>query len=164
MIVEIKSNGECKPTPSKFSLLNVYLNLRDCSSQSYSTPSFLFLHALLSFPNASDMARFAAFFSLSVLLASLPSALAGPACARRHFKQADCVARCKSRWGWTGAMMNTDPWGSVVQKTDTDANWDAAIASACGFTASYVPFSNFVSGVAFDSSMNDQSVCHWCCS
>ncbi|KAF5313070.1 hypothetical protein D9619_003028 [Psilocybe cf. subviscida] len=78
------------------------------------------------------MARLAAILTLSVLFASLPSALAGPACARRHFKQADCVARCKSRWGWTGAMMNTDPWGSVVQKTDTDANWDAAIASACG--------------------------------
>ncbi|KAF8973740.1 CAP domain-containing protein [Flammula alnicola] len=80
------------------------------------------------------MARLALFFSLGLALYSLPSALAGPACARKYYKAVDCVSKCQSRWGWTGSMMNTDPWGSVVQKTDTTKNWDAVIAQACGVT------------------------------
>ncbi|KAF8203041.1 PR-1-like protein [Pholiota molesta] len=78
------------------------------------------------------MARLSVFVSFALALSSLPNALAGPACARKNHKMANCVSKCKSRWGWTGAMMNTDPWGSVVQKTDTDTNWDAVVAEACG--------------------------------
>lgn len=85
------------------------------------------------------MARLSVFVSFALALSSLPNALAGPACARKNFKMANCVSKCKSRWGWTGAMMNTDPWGSVVQKTDTDTNWDAVVAEACGVTV-YVLF------------------------
>ena len=69
----------------------------------------------------------------------LPPSLAGPACAKKHFKAADCVQKCKSRWGWPGVMMGNDPWGSVVKKADAGINWDSVISQACGSTM-YVIF------------------------
>ncbi|KAF9569743.1 PR-1-like protein [Agrocybe pediades] len=80
------------------------------------------------------MARLSFFISLGLVFSSLPSGLAGPACARRHYQAADCVQRCKSKWGWTGALMNTDPWGSVITKVDVNKDIDAFIAKACGTT------------------------------
>ncbi|KAF9478051.1 PR-1-like protein [Pholiota conissans] len=88
------------------------------------------------------MARLSLFVCFALALSSFPGgALAGPACARKNFKLANCVSKCKSKWGWTGAMMNTDPWGSVVQKTDTDKNWDDVIAKACGVAVTSTPSS-----------------------
>ncbi len=84
------------------------------------------------------MARLS-FFSLGLALSAIPATLAGPACAKKNFKSADCIAKCQSKWGWTGAMMNTDSWGSVIKKTDTANDWDSVIAKACG-VAVYVLF------------------------
>ncbi|PPQ89587.1 hypothetical protein CVT25_012332 [Psilocybe cyanescens] len=77
------------------------------------------------------MARLTLFISLGLALSSIPSGLAGPACAKKHYQVADCVSICKSRWGWTGSMMGTDPWGSVVKKVDTN-KWNAVVSEACG--------------------------------
>ncbi|CAA7266609.1 unnamed protein product [Cyclocybe aegerita] len=65
-------------------------------------------------------------------LSSLPSGLAGPACARKNYQVADCVQRCKSRWGWTGSLMGSDPWGPVVKKMDASKDLNAIVAQACG--------------------------------
>lgn len=85
------------------------------------------------------MARLTFFLSIACLLSALPNSLAGPACAKKNYKVADCIQKCKSRWGWTGAMMGNDPWGSVVKKMDTATNWDSVISQACG-SAVYVMF------------------------
>jgi hypothetical protein len=85
------------------------------------------------------MARLSFFVSIAFLLSALPTSLAGPACAKKHYKAADCFQRCKSRWGWTGMMMGNDPWGSVVKKTDAAIDWDSVISQACG-SAAYVMF------------------------
>ena len=62
--------------------------------------------------------------------------LAGPACAKKNYQLPNCVQLCKSKWGWSGMMMGTDPWGFVVQKTEnTDDAWDAVISKACGTVA-----------------------------
>ncbi|KAF8912841.1 CAP domain-containing protein [Gymnopilus junonius] len=87
-------------------------------------------------------------------LACLPSSLAGPACARKYHGVTNCFAVCKSRWGWTGSMMGTDPWGSVVRKVDTPESWDAVISQACGSpvvatsTASSIFTSSFTESTA----------------
>ncbi|KDR85172.1 hypothetical protein GALMADRAFT_233836 [Galerina marginata CBS 339.88] len=85
------------------------------------------------------MARLSLFISLGLALSSLPSGLAGPACAKKHFQVANCIDICKSKWGWTGAMMGTDRWGSVVKQMDTATKWDAVIAQACGSSAAITP-------------------------
>ncbi|KAH9486756.1 Protein PRY2 [Psilocybe cubensis] len=77
------------------------------------------------------MTRLSLLISLSFALPFIPSGLAGPACARKHYQVANCVSICKSKWGWTGSMMGTDPWGSVVKKVDIN-DWDSVVSVACG--------------------------------
>ncbi|KAF9458191.1 CAP domain-containing protein [Collybia nuda] len=76
------------------------------------------------------MTRFATFFSISLLITYIPGGFTGPACSRKHFNTADCVQRCKSRWGWSGKVMGTDPWGPVVQ--NSNQSLDAILSKACG--------------------------------
>ncbi|RDB29251.1 Protein PRY1 [Hypsizygus marmoreus] len=81
------------------------------------------------------MTRLIPFVPLALLATSLPGGLAGPACSRKYWKTPDCVQKCKSKWGWSGRMMGTDPWGNVMQKSDPAESWDVALAKACGSTA-----------------------------
>ncbi|KAH8120126.1 CAP domain-containing protein [Phellopilus nigrolimitatus] len=68
-------------------------------------------------------------FTLSVM--PIPSILAGPACARNHRNQADCMTECSARWGWPGSTMGTDPWGNVMSPAEATAI-SSVIALACG--------------------------------
>lgn len=79
------------------------------------------------------MTRLAVLYSLVLALSVIPGGLAGPACAHKHYRTADCVEKCKSKWGWLGNMMGTDRWGSVMSEIgkSTEA-WEALIAQACG--------------------------------
>ncbi|KAL0580294.1 hypothetical protein V5O48_001711 [Marasmius crinis-equi] len=73
-----------------------------------------------------------------VALAVLPSGLAGPACAKKNYSQQQCIERCKAKWGYPGALMGGDRWGSVMRKvadTSTEA-MDAAVSQACGVESS----------------------------
>ncbi|KAF9056351.1 CAP domain-containing protein [Panaeolus papilionaceus] len=78
------------------------------------------------------MARLSLYLSVCLALSSIPAGLAGPACAKRHFRAANCVEVCKSRWGWSGAIMGTDPWGAVVKNADPAKALEDAIKEACG--------------------------------
>jgi hypothetical protein len=89
-------------------------------------------HIHIPFIPHSFMARLSFFVFIAFLLSVVPTSLAGPACAKKHYKAVDCIQKCKSRWGWTGSMMGNDPWGSVVKKTDATINWDSVISQACG--------------------------------
>ncbi|PPQ76412.1 hypothetical protein CVT24_012629 [Panaeolus cyanescens] len=80
------------------------------------------------------MPKLHSFISLALALSSLPNSFAGPACAKRHYQAADCVETCKSRWGWSGAIMGTDPWGSVIKNVDPAKALEDAIKEACGTT------------------------------
>lgn len=82
------------------------------------------------------MTRLAAsLLSLGFLFAVLPSALAGPACARRNWKAANCIASCQAKWGYPGNIMGTDPWGAVMKPSQ--GSMDTVVSEACG-TAVYV--------------------------
>jgi len=78
------------------------------------------------------MTRLATFFlSLSFVIVSLlPGGFAGPACARRHWMGASCLAICASKWGFPGSIMGTDPWGAVMKPTG--ANVSTVLSEACG--------------------------------
>ena len=78
------------------------------------------------------MARLTLLISIGLAVSLLPGGLAGPSCARKHHQAADCVSKCKAKWGWTGTMMGTDPWGSVAKPVDTTKDWDNVIYKACG--------------------------------
>ena len=71
-------------------------------------------------------------FSVSLILFSLPGSLAGPACARRYSGDGTCVSRCAARWGIPGAVMGTDPWGSVMKPLVGPGGPAAVLAQACG--------------------------------
>ncbi len=78
---------------------------------------------------------FFAFYSLTLALSIIPGGLAGPACAHKNRGSVDCVKKCKSKWGWSGSMMGTDRWGSVIGKVEHSAvAWETTIAKACGST------------------------------
>ncbi|KIK04256.1 hypothetical protein K443DRAFT_424528 [Laccaria amethystina LaAM-08-1] len=82
------------------------------------------------------MPRLGWAFWVPLAISSFQRGLAGPACAKKNYQLANCVQLCKSKWGWSGMMMGTDPWGSVMQKTEnTDDAWDAVISKACGTVA-----------------------------
>lgn len=73
---------------------------------------------------------------IPLAISSFQRGLAGPACTKKNYQLANCVQLCKSNWGWSGMMMGTDPWGSVMQKTEnTDDALDAVISKACGTVA-----------------------------
>ncbi|KAJ7130070.1 PR-1-like protein [Mycena crocata] len=75
----------------------------------------------------------ARLFSLAVLIALLPSGLAGPACAQRHKNASDCMLRCNTKWGFPGLMMGNDPWGNVAHLAGKSGEeWDMYVAKACG--------------------------------
>ncbi|KAL0950954.1 hypothetical protein HGRIS_007706 [Hohenbuehelia grisea] len=81
------------------------------------------------------MSRLASLWFAFVVLASIhPLALAGPACARRHYQTDNCVQLCKSKWGFPGRMMGSNPWGVVMAKPSKSNGdiWDQALANACG--------------------------------
>ena len=78
--------------------------------------------------------RLAIYASVAFVLSALPAGLAGPACAQQYYKQADCVSKCKTRWGWAGFHMGTDRWGAVVDSA-AGQSLDNAIAIACGSSA-----------------------------
>lgn len=69
--------------------------------------------------------------ALVISLFSIPSALAGPACSRRLKNRSDCMSECAAKWGWPGAVMGTDRWGSVISPSESKSVSEA-IASACG--------------------------------
>lgn len=119
---------------SPISDLHRYISSTSSSRLSFCLVHSFHPHSFLNFP--PDMTRLVSLFSVALVLFALPSGLAGPACTKKHWQAKDCVQRCKSRWGWTGSMMGTDPWGSVMQKTDgTAATWEAALNKACGTEA-----------------------------
>jgi uncharacterized protein YkwD len=73
-------------------------------------------------------------FTFVYLLALLPStAFAGPACAHRNWKNANCIAKCSAKWGFPGSVMGTDPWGAVMKPSDADMS--AIMSEACGMPA-----------------------------
>jgi hypothetical protein len=79
------------------------------------------------------MTRLITFYSLALALSVIPKGLAGPGCAHKNYKSADCVEKCKERWGWSGSMMGTDRWGSVINKVEPSSEaWESTIAEACG--------------------------------
>lgn len=79
------------------------------------------------------MTRLVTLYSLLLAISTVPGGFAGPACAHKNFQSADCVQKCKSKWGWKGSMMGTDRWGSVVNKLgDSNQNWDSVVYTACG--------------------------------
>jgi len=73
-----------------------------------------------------------ALVSVSLLLFSLPFSLAGPACARRNAGDDACVSRCAGKWTIPGAVMGTDPWGSVMKPLVGPADLADTLAKACG--------------------------------
>ncbi|GLB36328.1 putative protein with SCP / Tpx-1 / Ag5 / PR-1 / Sc7 family of extracellular domains [Lyophyllum shimeji] len=81
------------------------------------------------------MTRLASLLSVALLVAALPGGLAGPACAKKHFKAGDCVQKCRSKWGWPGRTMGTDHWGGVMKKANSTESPDAALSKACGIEA-----------------------------
>ncbi|KAF7784468.1 hypothetical protein Agabi119p4_633 [Agaricus bisporus var. burnettii] len=86
------------------------------------------------------MTRLVALFSLVLAISAVPGGLAGPACARKNYQSVDCVKKCKSKWGWTGSMVGTDRWGSVVHKVEnSDQTWDSIISTACGSAKPALP-------------------------
>jgi len=85
------------------------------------------------------MARGSAFSFIAAIIISfilLPSALAGPACARRNWQGVNCIQACKNRWGWPGKIMGTDPWGAVMKPGLNDMS--SVVAQACGNETRYV--------------------------
>lgn len=56
------------------------------------------------------------------VFAAIPTGLAKPARVRRS--GSNCPARCKGKWTYSGRVMGTDPWGSVMVRTgvSTDAS------------------------------------------
>ena len=85
------------------------------------------------------MARNSVFFLIAAIVISfflLPSALAGPACARRNWQAVNCVQACKNKWGWPGKTMGTDPWGAVMKSGPNNMN--SVVTQACGSTTRYV--------------------------
>jgi len=82
--------------------------------------------------------RTLAFIYFVVAFSAIPQALAGPACSKQHYAQPGCVALCNARWGWSGKMMGTDSWGSVMHKVDDSSEdvWNDIIAKACGLASS----------------------------
>jgi len=83
------------------------------------------------------MARNSVFFLIAAIVISfflLPSALAGPACARRNWQAVNCVQACKNKWGWPGKTMGTDPWGAVMKSGPNNMN--SVVTQACGSTTS----------------------------
>ncbi|KAG6911826.1 hypothetical protein DXG01_000073 [Tephrocybe rancida] len=85
------------------------------------------------------MPRLAPFLSVALLVASLPGALAGPACSRKHYKSSDCVSKCKHGWGWSGRTMGNDRWGGVMRKPANNETLDDALSRACGFEPTATP-------------------------
>ncbi|KXN89858.1 Protein PRY2 [Leucoagaricus sp. SymC.cos] len=93
------------------------------------------------------MARLVIFYSLALALSAVPIGLAGPACAHKHYQAANCVEKCKAKWGWTGSMMSVDRWGSVINKVEKSPEaWEEVIAKACGSSASQIPSATGSSG------------------
>jgi hypothetical protein len=80
------------------------------------------------------LANFFLFISFFIVSPLLPGGFAGPACARRHWMAANCVATCASKWGFPGSIMGTDPWGAVMKPSDT--NMSTVLSEACGGSAS----------------------------
>jgi uncharacterized protein YkwD len=79
------------------------------------------------------MTRFAAaLVSVSVALFFVPKCLAGPACARRYWKDDSCVSKCAQGWGFPGAIMGTDPWGPVMKPMADPSDMAATLSRACG--------------------------------
>lgn len=79
------------------------------------------------------MARNSAFSWIAAIVISffvLPSAFAGPACARRNWQGVNCIEACKNRWGWPGKTMGTDSWGAVMKPGPSDIS--GVVAQACG--------------------------------
>lgn len=77
------------------------------------------------------MVRLGLFLFLAAF--AIPSGLAGPACSRKHKSASDCIQKCRARWGWSGTVMGTDPWGQVIHSTDNSvAAFESTIAAACG--------------------------------
>jgi hypothetical protein len=73
-----------------------------------------------------------ALFFASLVLFSLPDiSLAGPACARRNAGDGACVSRCAGKWTIPGAIMGTDPWGSVMKPLLGPADLADTLAQAC---------------------------------
>ncbi|PSR72395.1 hypothetical protein PHLCEN_2v11738 [Hermanssonia centrifuga] len=75
------------------------------------------------------LSAFSLFIIYPLILAFLPSALAGPACAKRNAGSESCVAKCGSKWGWSGRAMGNDPWGQVMTVTLTDMG--SVVTKAC---------------------------------
>ncbi|KAF8922373.1 CAP domain-containing protein [Mucidula mucida] len=67
---------------------------------------------------------------VAVALSLFSGVLAGPACSRKHWGTSDCVQRCKTRWGWSGSVMGSDPWGSVM--SSSSGSWESTVSEACG--------------------------------
>lgn len=53
------------------------------------------------------------FFAIS-LLSLYPTALAGPACLRKHQNVESCIQLCSGRFGYPGMRMGLNRWGSVI--------------------------------------------------
>ncbi|KAF9015338.1 CAP domain-containing protein [Cyathus striatus] len=115
-------------------------------------PNFPTCLLLLSFQGSTALLVFLLFYIpfsrhgpllyLLSLALVLPSALAGPACSKKHFQSADCIQLCRSRWGWSGASMGSDPWGAVVH--ETDQSFGDIVSKACGATVTRFFFSSVV--------------------
>ncbi len=91
-------------------------------------PSTFFCEYSSSFAMAR-LSAFSLFIIYPLILALLPSVLAGPACAKRNAGSESCVAKCGSKWGWSGRAMGNDPWGQVMTVTLTDMG--SVVTKAC---------------------------------
>ncbi|KAF9044889.1 PR-1-like protein [Hymenopellis radicata] len=67
---------------------------------------------------------------VAVSLSLFSGALAGPACSRKHWGTSDCIQLCKTRWGWSGSVMGSDPWGSVM--SSSSGSYESTVSEACG--------------------------------
>lgn len=103
--------------------------------------SVIHIHFVDTLPSLSTLAKMARLSSLFVIafiaaVSVIPSpANAGPACSRRNWGKANCVAACKSKWGWPGKAMGTDPWGAVMQPASSTTS---IVSKACGAATPYV--------------------------
>ncbi|KAG2023285.1 hypothetical protein CC2G_000955 [Coprinopsis cinerea AmutBmut pab1-1] len=85
------------------------------------------------------MARFATLVTFVAAAACIPNVFAGPApssgpaCAAQNKGLADCITKCRHKWGWNNGLLGADRWGPVVLPK-SNANLEAHIASACGTT------------------------------
>ncbi|KAF9654339.1 PR-1-like protein [Thelephora ganbajun] len=96
---------------------------------------------------------------LFVAFVALPQVLAGPACARRHYGEPDCVEKCKAHWGYGGHYMGHNKWGSVISSSKRQ-DPDNIIYIACGLdkTVTSDPASTSTDSPSSSSSMPPPSV------